>query len=430
MTQISAIPAGRAAAQRGLPVHCRRVRAVAVELGRSIGATVQEQRLLADAALVHHYPPELLSGNTVGSTLAIMQRQCRVGSQPLGPASRQRYLEELLRLLVSFHSLSLNHRGDTLPGLLIAANYLVEQLETPRTEGDPREIAIERLRRKNGEGLIPSTAFRAALNLPRPRKYDLARSVAQLPVYPALALRVLALVAGGSVSFAELSALVSKDQALAGHLISAANSCIYSPVGQISTIAHAISYIGLEETRRVITAASLRPLFVSSGTAELWKHSIEMSRWCEEAAGSIGSVSKDEAFLAGLVHDVGRLLALKHSGEASLAYVQLLEQGCDPPFAEASVFGCDHAELGAEILMVWNFPEHLVEAVRHHHHPELSKSALTCLLHLAESRDSAENPEQSTAGVQHALTVTGFTQESMASVQPEIGLLRSMSFAA
>jgi putative nucleotidyltransferase with HDIG domain len=252
----------------------------------------------------------------------------------------------------------------------------------------------------------------------------------QLPVYPALALRVLALVARGTVSFAELSALVSKDQALAGHLIGAANSCIYSPVGQISTIAHAISYIGLEETRRIITAASLRPLFVSSGIAELWKHSIEMSRWCEEAARTVGGVSKDEAFLAGLVHDVGRLLALKHSGEASVAYVQLMEQGCDPPFAEASVFGCDHAELGADILMVWNFPEHMVEAVLNHHHPGLSRSALGGLLYLAESRNAAENPEPSTEGIQHALTVTGLTQESMASVQPEIGLLRSMSFAA
>jgi HD-like signal output (HDOD) protein len=421
--------AGRTNAQR-LAAHCRRVRAVAVEFACRSGATIQEQRLIADAAIVHHYPAELLSSETIGSTLTIMQRQCRIEPQTMDASARRRALQELLKVLKSFHSMSLNHRGDTLPGLLTAANWWVELLEAPRTGVDPRDAALETIRRKSAEGLVPHSAFRAALNLPKPRKEDLARTVTALPVYPALALRVLALAAGDQVSFSELAALVSRDQVLAGHLVGAANSCVFSPVGQISTVPHAISYIGLEETRRVITAAAMRPLFAAGGIAELWKHSLEVSRWCEDLSAGVRGIAKDEAFLAGLVHDVGRLLALKHSGDASRSFVQLTEQGCDPPFAETCIFGCDHAEFGARVLEVWKFPQSMVEAVRCHHRPEESKTRLASLLYLAESRESEADTGTAGPSFEYALTVTGIDRASLDSARPDIGLLRSMAFAA
>ena len=115
MGEISGSPAVHSTAQRGLPVHCRRVRALAVDLARRVGATVQEQKLLADAALVHHYPAELLSSDTIGATLAIMQRQCRLDAQPLDAESRKRHLQELLQLLTSFHSISLAIGGIPCP---------------------------------------------------------------------------------------------------------------------------------------------------------------------------------------------------------------------------------------------------------------------------------------------------------------------------
>jgi putative nucleotidyltransferase with HDIG domain len=397
-----------------------------VELGRRLDLTERDRLVLADAGLLHHYPAELVSVETVGSALAIVYRQARVETPRAGAAARRQYLQDLVAVLTSFHSRSLNRPGGPLIALLAAAHFLVERLEATTTQGDPREALFDALRRKAAEGLIATVAFRACTNLPRPRREDLAQTVSRLPVFPAIALRVLALAASESVSIAELSALVSKDQVLAGHLIAAANSCLYSPTGKISAIGHAMSYVGLDETRRIITAASMRPLFASGGIAGLWKHSLEVARLCEDLAAATRVVRKDEAFLAGLVHDVGRLLAVKHSGEASLTFVRMVEQGCDPAFAETILFGCDHAGLGTEVLRVWKFPERLVDAVRRHHDPERSEGVLASLIYLTESRMPAEIAEPSPATLEYAAQRVGVSVEASGSAEPDLGLLQGM----
>ncbi len=422
---------GRGNAQRALPQHCLRVRAVASELARRNGCSAGEEQLLGDAALVHHYPPELLGPDTIASTLAIMQRHCRVEAVQLDASSRRRHLDNLLKLLRAFHSASLQNRGDALPGILTVANYHVERIEAPRRPGeeDPREAAIDALRRKAAEGLVTSAAFRTLQNFPRPHQSDLAQAVSRLPVYPAIALRALALAANEQISFAEISALVTKDQVLAGHLIGAANSCLYSPAGQITTIGHAIAYIGLEDTRRIVAAASMRPLFASAELAAIWKHSLEVATSAEELSSRVAGINKDEAFLCGLLHDVGRLLQMKHSGEASVSYRRLMEKGCDPVFAEACVFGCDHAELGAQVLEVWNFPEPLVEAVRCHHRPAESQGRMASLLYLVEPDGAGENGETMESSRERALAITGLTSDQLLVAAPDLGVLGSISAA-
>lgn len=409
----------------GQAIHCQRVAAVATELARRVDLPESERLTLADAALAHHYPAELISVQTVGPALAILSRHSRAGTAPPALAGRRQHLQEVVTTLASFHSRSLG-RKCKLADLLTAAHFIVEKLDTTGADGDPREALFQSLRQKTGDGIIASLAFRACAGLPRPRREDLAQSAGRLPVFPAIALRVLAMAASERVSFTDLSALVSKDQALAGHMIAAANSCLYSPNAKISTIAHAISYVGLDETRRIVTAASMRPLFASSGIAEIWKHSLEVARGCEDLAAATRAIRKDEAFLTGLVHDVGRLLALRHSGEASLTLVRIIEQGCDAGFAETLLFGCDHAGLGAEALRVWKFPEHMIDAVRRHHQPERSEGVLASLLYLTESRMADEGMERSPASLEFAAKRVGVSAESYAPREPDLGLLRVM----
>src|ERR1019366_560464 len=122
-------PGSRIAGQSGQTIHCRRVAAVAVELARRLDLPGRDRQILADAALVHHYPPELVSVETVGSALAIISRQARVEIQKAGAAARRQRLQDLVTVLVSFHSRSLSQGGGPLPGLLSAGHFLVERLE-------------------------------------------------------------------------------------------------------------------------------------------------------------------------------------------------------------------------------------------------------------------------------------------------------------
>ncbi len=411
-----------------IQTHCRRVAAIAAELTSRLNLTIAEQRLIADAALVHHYPPEMLSADTVASALAILTGQGRGGTQARDKALRRVHAQEIVKILKSLHSRSLNQRGTPLPDILSAANSIVERLEADSLT-DHREEVLQVLRKRTGEGLLSPLAFRASSGLPRPSRADLAKTLTGLPVFPAVALQVLAKAATADVSFRELAALASKDQVLAGYLLAAANSCLYSPTGKISTISHAISYVGIEEARRVITAASMRPLFASAGVAQLWKHSLETSRLGEELALRSRGIRKDEGFLAGLVHDLGHLITMRLSGSASQTFVSLMERGCDRAFAELCLFGCDHAQLGADALAAWKFPEHLVNAVLNHHRPERTENPLASLLYLVECRTSCE-ATPTAATVTYAIDKTRIDPGSLQCTQADIGLLQTMCFAA
>ena len=97
-----------------------------------------------------------------------------------------------------------------------------------------------------------------------------------------------------------------------------------------------------------------------------------------------------EAFLAGLVHDVGRLAISLLPAEAGKAFERLTVKGCEPTIAEWVLFGFDHAEAGAEVLRIWKFPQEMVTAVQYHHNPDRAGSDLAAVLYVAEFSSGAD----------------------------------------
>jgi putative nucleotidyltransferase with HDIG domain len=140
--------------------------------------------------------------------------------------------------------------------------------------------------------------------------------------------------------------------------------------------------VGTLSLASAISAAALQRCFASPGLNELWKHSCETGLSTAAVASEAKGVDASDAFLAGLVHDVGRLAyELTPAGEAIR---QWQETGFPATYAERLVSGTDHSEIGAEILEYWRFPERLIEAVRFHHRPEISKSVLAAAIYAAE----------------------------------------------
>jgi HD-like signal output (HDOD) protein len=100
-------------------------------------------------------------------------------------------------------------------------------------------------------------------------------------------------------------------------------------------------------------------------------------------------VNPEEALLAGLVHDVGRLALSLLPEEFQSRSARLLAKGCTLSQVETALCGATHGELGARALERWNFPRDLVEAVRFHHQPERSSSLLAAVLYVTELCSSA-----------------------------------------
>ncbi|MDW8354468.1 MAG: HDOD domain-containing protein [Bryobacterales bacterium] len=368
--------------------HSRRVAAVATELAARAGLEGWERLAVRHLALLHHYPPEFMDAETVEFVLREAAGANWAGLRRADSAYRQR-CENVRELVAAFHgrsALRADPRQALVVDLVAAADQLVQQIEAHPCEPNLRDRFLDRLRGRAEEGLCGPAVTRTFGSLPRIFAEELRGLLDRLPVFPAVALKVLALAAAEDITFSKLEAALSSDQVLAGHLISVANSCLYSPRQTISTIRQAISYIGLEATRKVAIAAAFHPLFASGNLKALWKHSLEAARAVEAMARADGRFHPEEAFLLGLVHDVGRL-ALSKIGEA--AYGRLLEEGCEPVVAEVFLFGREHGRIGAEILRLWNFPEALAVAVEWHHEPEAGGSPLAAMLYLAEHRTAS-----------------------------------------
>ncbi len=414
-----------------LAAHCRRAAAVATDLALRLGLPPRERQIARDSALLHHHPPEALDLGILDTLVADARRR---NGAPLRPDCQpdRRSRQELLQVLLTFHSGSarvVDEHASALSDLLTVASLLAEALEIPAPAPDARSRVLARFHRRVEEGLCRPGVVKALKSLPDVGIQDLAATVSGLPVYAAVALQALTLAADDNVSFQRLEALVSSDQMLAGRLVRVANSWAYSPRQGIASIRAAISYIGVEATRKLVTAVSFQGLFASARLRDLWKHSVDTARLCERMAPR-SRVGREEAFLAGLVHDVGRLAIPRLPGRAGEAHARLLEDGCEPVFAERYLLGFSHAEAGALILGGWNFPERIVEAVRHHHAPDSYGSELAALLSLAEAQLGPGESIPSEVPLDGALARAGTEPESLAQSEMEIGLLECLALGA
>jgi putative nucleotidyltransferase with HDIG domain len=261
---------------------------------------------------------------------------------------------------------------------------------------------------------------------------DVGRVTERLPVFPLAATEVVRCVSNDNVSLSALSAAASKDPVLAGTLIKAANSSYYSPRQPIAKIQQAVSYIGLDATRKVLLAASLQPAFASRRSFELWNHSLEVAELAERGAlFSHLTIDPSEAFLAGLVHDIGRLAFSIMPTDFLERFYRLTEKGCPPTQVEVCLSGVCHGEVGAETLQQWKFPPALVEAIRWHHRPERSTSELASLLYVCEFLSGSDEDLSSEVRLTTACKQAGLERDSLFEPQEKkTSCLASLRLAA
>lgn len=196
----------------------------------------------------------------------------------------------------------------------------------------------------------------------------LAAGDTDVPVLPALAGDVVTLALDRDVSALRLARVVSKDQVLATRVLRLANSAYCAPMQEITTVNDAVVRMGTAAVRSVVLAVCFASrlhedniyglegrLLVDHGIGAAY-----LARVVAERAG----VDPDEAFMYGLLHDVGKLVVLK------LAADFVRQGGAAPTDAElGAITRKCHATFGAELLRRWRVPPVLEQPVRHHHAP-------------------------------------------------------------
>jgi HD-like signal output (HDOD) protein len=254
--------------------------------------------------------------------------------------------------------------------------------------------------------------FNLNIWLSTPAVRELLGRMKIIPSPPDLYMTIARALRDPQASLDEISGKAAQDPAMSGKLLQLANSAALGLRHKVVNVEEAIGYLGLEMTRSLVLLAHTfsycnRNRSTNARVDRLWKHSLNTGslarRIAREERGSREVC--DEAFLGGLLHDIGELLFLVNLPQEYQTVLSCAGEAGVPVWqAELDHFGATHAELGAELMAIWNLPMCVVETLALHHHPSKllsSNFGALAAVHVADALEqelsgSAENPDSIT----------------------------------
>ena len=211
-----------------------------------------------------------------------------------------------------------------------------------------------------------------------------------IPTMPGAAQKAFQLATDPSAEAHDFVEVIQSDEALSARVIKIANSVFFDRGTGCTTIEDAVVIIGINELRCLLNATSLSEIFPCrhSARTQLWANDIAVALISRSLAERYAPQQVELAFLAGLMHDVGKLLLLQRIPEEYGKVLQQVErEGADFCLIEAEHFPFTHVEAGQLIAERWNFGPELVTVIRHHHEP-FDAPAVTPLIAIVKAADT------------------------------------------
>jgi len=206
------------------------------------------------------------------------------------------------------------------------------------------------------------------------------QQIGQIATLPEITVKIIELVEDPDATAQDLHKVIEFDPALCSRVLKVVNSSFYGLPGQIGSINRAIVLLGLNAVKNIAISASLAKLFRGGNISnafsakDLWTHSTASAATSKLIADELGMSCSDEAFLAGLMHDIGVIVELQYD-RSSLADVINEIAGPDGvPVgdmleAERKNFGATHQEFGRALCNKWKFPQIFSLVSGAHHNP-------------------------------------------------------------
>jgi len=205
---------------------------------------------------------------------------------------------------------------------------------------------------------------------------SLIEKVEDLPTLPSIATQVMSIIEDERSSSSDLAKVIKNDLPLTGKLLKIANSAFYGRRSQISTLVDAINLIGYNSVSNVVMSISVIDLFEkrkASGPLnkeDFWRHSIACGICSRALAKKIRYKLPEEAFTAGIIHDIGQLIIEQYFPEQFKEIVnKVVTEEISFLKGETDILGVDHSIIGKWLLDKWNLPKGLKDAVWFHHQP-------------------------------------------------------------
>lgn len=268
-----------------------------------------------------------------------------------------------------------------------------------------------------------------------PTLEQVADAVAAVPALSMTVRRVMDACSAGDADARTVAEMILADQGLTANVLKLANSAYYGHPRRVTTVTDAVVLMGMAAIRSLALSSHTSQLFrrplpgYAMARGDLWRHSLAVAFVSRRLATEAAAAPVEEAFVAGLLHDLGKLVLSDLLGDAFDDLTLMAHRRRIPLYvAEREMLGFDHADLGARIAATWRFPAPLVEAIGLHHRPA-DATVAPALAHTVCLADTAclmtaagVGPESVPLAVDPAsLDATGITRERLAALVAELG---------
>ncbi len=244
-------------------------------------------------------------------------------------------------------------------------------------------------------------------SLRRDRIMGMVEKMDRLPALPSLYIEVVEKLKDPEVSLEDVGEIIGRDIAMTAKILKLVNSAFFGLRRQISSPVEAANYLGLDTVKGLVLSLHAFAHFDADSLGGLaleavWNHSMLTAVCCNLIASYEGFKGrmKDDSFVAGMLHDTGRLIMASNNPEK---YQQAIQKSVEIGIAAAEdeVFEVNHADLGGYLFALWGLPNSIVDAVEFHHEPSKSGqtevSTLT-LVHAANAIVTRQHEEVATPG--------------------------------
>jgi HD-like signal output (HDOD) protein len=231
---------------------------------------------------------------------------------------------------------------------------------------------------------------------------QLVLQIQSLPSLPSLYVELTQELQSPDASIKSAAEIISRDVAMTAKILQLVNSAFFGLREHVSSPVRATSLLGLDTVKALALSLQVfsqfdRATLPGFSLSELWSHSLHVGKFAKQICKSATQDHNmcDEALIAGLLHDTGKLvLAANLPREYAKAMTLAREEGIAVEQAEQRVFGASHSNVGAYLLGLWGQPDSVIEAVAFHHQPSQSASPTFSVLtavHVANSLDHEQS---------------------------------------
>ena len=246
-------------------------------------------------------------------------------------------------------------------------------------------------KRQSGE---PASEVSSAQQQPKGEelKRRILKGQSGLRPMPQVITKVMEVMRNPNRSTSQLAEFLKKDQAIVAQILRVANSAYYSLSERVSSIQHVTVLLGDRLIAEIITMATAAGFLdrtlegYGSKPGKMWRHSLAVAFGSKVIAKKKCPYWENDAFLAGLLHDAGKILLDSYVSQKKEMFEDFLKENQQTfPYAEKQILGIDHAEIGFEACGIWNVPPPIATAIRLHHHPPLlAVNKLAYIVHIAD----------------------------------------------